>query len=260
MNDLLKPPRIGRRTIKVWLRNRDTWLKFYRASLVGNLAEPILFLLAFGLGLSRFITDIDGLPYINYIAPGLMLAAAMNAATFECTFGAYTRMSAQKTYDAIIVTPVSIEEVAAGDILWGASKGFLSAIVILAVLVPWGLAASPWLLLAPLLFLLASLMFASMSMIVTAFAPSYDYFAYYFSLVVSPMFFFSGVFFPLTSLPAWVRTVSWFMPLTHAVNISRGLATGNVSAVLLLDGLWMLVFTLAAGGLAINLIKKRLIK
>jgi lipooligosaccharide transport system permease protein len=260
MNGLLKPPRVGRRAFKVWLRNRDTWLKFYRASLVGNLAEPILFLLAFGLGLSRFITDIDGLPYINYIAPGLMLAAAMNAATFECTFGAYTRMSAQKTYDAIIVTPVSIEEVAAGDILWGASKGFLSAVVILAVLIPWGLAASPWLLLAPLLFLLSGLMFASMSMIVTAFAPSYDYFAYYFSLVVSPMFFFSGVFFPLSALPAWVRTVSWFMPLTHAVNISRGFATGEVSPRLLLDGLWMAVFTFASAWLAINLIKRRLIK
>ncbi len=260
MNALLRPPRVGRRAFKVWLRNRDTWLKFYRASLVGNLAEPILFLLAFGVGLSQFISDIDGLPYLNYIAPGLMLAAAMNAAAFECTFGAYTRMEAQKTYDAIIVTPVSIEEVAAGEILWGASKGFLSAVVILAVLVPWGLAASPWLLLAPVLFVLSGLMFSSLSLIVTAFSPSYDYFAYYFSLVISPMFFFSGVFFPLSALPAWVRTVSWFMPLTHAVNISRGLSTGAVSPRLLLDGLWMAVFTLAASWLAINLIRRRLIK
>lgn len=260
MNALLRPPRVGRRAVKVWLRNRDTWLKFYRASLVGNLAEPVLFLLAFGLGLSQFISDIDGMPYLNYIAPGLMLAAAMNAAAFECTFGAYTRMESQKTYDAIIVTPVSIEEVAAGEILWGASKGFLSAVVILTVLVPWGLAASPWLFLAPVLFVLAGLMFSALSLIVTAFAPSYDYFAYYFSLVISPMFFFSGVFFPLSALPAWVQTVSWFMPLTHAVNVSRGLAAGAVSPRLLLDGLWMLVFALAASWLAINLIKRRLIK
>ncbi len=257
---LLKPPRVGRRAFKVWLRNRDTWLKFYRASLVGNLAEPVLFLLAFGLGLSRFISDINGIPYINYIAPGLMLAAAMNAATFECTFGAYTRMAAQKTYDAIIVTPVSIEEVAAGEILWGASKAFLSATIILAVLIPWGLADSPWLVLAPVLFLLSGLMFASLALVVTAFAPSYDYFSYYFSLVVSPMFFFSGVFFPLDHLPPWVQTVSWFLPLTHAVNVSRGLATGHVTSRLLLEGLWMTVFTVAASWLAINLIKKRLIK
>jgi len=260
MIDLLTPPRVGRRAFKVWQRNRDTWLKFYKASLVGNLAEPILFLLAFGIGLSQFISDIDGMPYINYIAPGLMVAAAMNAATFECTFGAFTRMSAQKTYDAIVVTPVNIEEVAAGEILWGASKGFASAMTILVVLVLWGLASSPWLLLIPLLFLVEGLMFASLSLIVTAFSPSYDYFAYYFSLVVSPMFFFSGVFFPLSALPGWVQTVSWFMPLRHAVNLSRGLSTGNVSAPLLLDALWMVVFTLLSSWLAIKLIKRRLIK
>ena len=260
MIGLLTPPKVGRRAFKVWQRNRDTWLKFYRASLVGNLAEPILFLLAFGLGLSQFIKEIEGMPYINFIAPGLMVAAAMNAATFECTFGAFTRMSAQKTYDAIISTPVNIEEVAAGEILWGASKGFLSAIIILLVLVPWGLANSPWLLLAPALFLLEGLMFASLSLLVTAFSPSYDYFSYYFSLVVSPMFFFSGVFFPLSSLPDWVGTVSWFMPLTHAVNISRGLATGTVSAQLLGDVGWMVVFTFIASWLAIKLIKRRLVK
>jgi len=257
---LLKLPRVGRRAFKVWQRNRDTWLKFYKASLVGNLAEPVLFLLAFGIGLSQFISDIEGVPYINYIAPGLMVAAVMNAATFECTFGAFTRMSAQKTYDAIIVTPVNIEEVAAGEILWGASKGFISAVVILAVLVPWGLASSPWLLLSPMLFILEGLMFASLSLIVTAFSPSYDYFAYYFSLVVSPMFFFSGVFFPLSALPEWVRTVSWFMPLSHAVKLSRGLASGNISTHLLLDAVWMVVFTFIASWLAIKLIKRRLIK
>ncbi len=260
MIELLTPPRVGRRAYKVWQRNRDTWLKFYKASLVGNLAEPILFLLAFGLGLSRFISDIDGVPYIKYIAPGLMVAAAMNAATFECTFGAFTRMDAQKTYDAIMATPVNIEEVAAGEILWGASKGFFSALIILAVLVPWGLARSPWLLLSPPLFVLEGLMFASLSLTVTAFSPSYDYFAYYFSLVVSPMFFFSGVFFPLSALPSWVRTVSWFMPLTHAVNLSRAFATGNVSVHLLGDVVWMAVFTFLASWLAVKLIKRRLVK
>ena len=260
MNELFRPPRVGRRAFKVWQRNRDTWLKFYRASLVGNLAEPILFLLAFGLGLSRFITEIDGMPYINYIAPGLMAAAVMNAATFECTFGAFTRMSAQKTYDAIMVTPVNIEEVAAGEILWGASKGFLSATVILLILIPWGLADSSWIVAAPFLFFLEGLMFASLSLIVTAFSPSYDYFAYYFSLAVSPMFFFSGVFFPISNLPGWVGTVSWFMPLYHAVKISRALSTGNVSPALLLDALWMAVFTFVAAWLAVKLIKKRLVK
>jgi lipooligosaccharide transport system permease protein len=260
MIDILTPPRVGRRAIKVWQRNRDAWFRFYKASLIGNLAEPILFLLAFGLGLSKFISDVNGVPYINYIAPGLMVASAMNASSFECTFGSFTRMSTQKTYDAIMVTPVNIEEVAAGDILWGASKGVLSALIIMVVLAIWGLARSPWLVLAPVMFLVEGLMFASMALIVTAFAPSYDYYAYYFSLVVSPMFFFSGIFFPLSSLPAWVATAAWFMPLTHAVNIARGLATGNVSAGLLGDAAWMAVFTLCTSWVAVKLIKRRLVK
>lgn len=260
MKDIFIPPKVGRRALLVWKRNRDAWYKFYKASMVGNLAEPVLFLLAFGLGLSRFISEVNGVPYINYIAPGIMVASAMNASSFECTFGSFTRMSTQKTYDAIMVTPVNIEEVAAGDILWGASKGVLSAIVIMVVLVAAGLARSFWLVLAPPLFLLEGLMFASMSLIVTAFAPSYDYYAYFFSLVISPMFFFSGIFFPLDTLPHWVASAAWFMPLTHAVNVARGLATGNVSAGLAGDAAWMLVFTIVSSWLAVKLIKRRLVK
>lgn len=260
MIDLLTPPRVGRRMFKVWQRNRDAWYKFYKASMVGNIAEPILFLLAFGMGLSKFITDINGVPYINYISPGLMVASAMNASSFECSFGSFTRMSSQKTYDAIMVTPVNIEEVAAGDILWGASKGVLSAIIILIVLVAAGLVGSPWLLAAPPVFLLEGVMFASMALIITAFAPSYDYYAYYFSLVISPMFFFSGIFFPLETMPGWVQGAAWFMPLYHAVNLSRGLATGNVSVSLLGDLAWMAVFTTVTSWLAIKLIKRRLVK
>ena len=260
MRDILTPPKVGRRAYKVWQRNRDAWLKFYKASLIGNLGEPVLFLLAFGLGLSRYIKEINGVPYINFIAPGLVVATAMNASSFECTFGSFTRMETQKSYDAIMVTPVNIEEVAAGDILWGATKGFISAMIMLPVLVAFGLMESPWLLLSPLLFFLEGLMFAAMALIVTAFAPSYDYYAYYFSLVVSPMFFFSGVFFPLTSMPKWVETLAWFFPLTHSVNIARALADGDMYIGLIGDVAWMVVFSMLASWLAVKFIKRRLVK
>ncbi|HEY3346052.1 MAG TPA: ABC transporter permease [Nitrospirota bacterium] len=258
--DFLRPPEVGRRAFKVWQRNRDAWLKFYKASMVASLGEPILFLLAFGFGLGRFVKTVEGMPYINFLAPGLVIATAMNAASFECTFGSFTRMSTQKSYDAIIVTPVNIEEVAAGDIMWGATKGFISAIVMLPVLVAFGLMSSPWLLLSPALYLLVGLMFASMGLIITAFAPSYDYYAYYFSLVVSPMFFFSGIFFPLSGMPHWVQQLAWFFPLSHAVNVSRALATGNLYWGLLTDVLWMVALTLAAGWIAVKFIKRRLVK
>jgi lipooligosaccharide transport system permease protein len=155
---------------------------------------------------------------------------------------------------------VNIEEIAAGDILWGASKGVLSAVIILAVLVAAGLARSWWLLLSPPVFLLVGVMFASMALAVTAFAPSYDYYAYYFSLVISPMFFFSGIFFPLSTLPGWVADAAWFMPLTHAVNAARAMSSGGVSASLAAELAWMLVFTAASSWLSIKLIKRRLVK
>jgi len=260
MRDFLIPPRVGRRALKVWRRDMAAWFRFYKPSLIGNLAEPILFLVAFGFGLSKYITNIGGVPYINFIAPGLVVASAMNAASFECAFGSFTRMSAQKTYDAIIVTPVNIEEVAAGDILWGASKGFIAAVIMLPVLVAFRLMGSPWLLLSPFLYLLIGLMFASLALIVTAFAPSYDFYAYYFSLVISPMFFFSGIFFPLSGMPAWVGKAAWFLPLTHAVNVSRALATGSITFSLVGDVVWMMLFTTAASWVAIKLIKRRLVK
>jgi len=260
MIDILTPPRVGRRAIRVWQRNRDVWYKLYLASLVGNLGEPILFLLAFGLGLSRFVSEVDGMPYIKFIAPGLIVSAAMNASAFECTFGSFIRMTEQKTYDAIMVTPVSIEEVAAGDIMWGMSKGFISAVIIMPVFVIAGLMDSPWLVLVPVLALLVGLMVSSMSLVVTAFAPSFEFFTYYFTLVISPMFFFSGVFFPLSAMPAWVGRLAWFFPLTHAVNVTRGLASGNLAPSLIGDTAWMVVFTFVMTWVGIKLIKRRLIK
>jgi lipooligosaccharide transport system permease protein len=260
MIDILTPPRLGRRAIRVWQRNRDVWYKLYKASLVGNLGEPILFLLAFGYGLSKFVGSVDGVPYIQFIAPGLVVSAAMNASAFECTFGSFIRMTEQKTYDAIMVTPVNIEEVAAGDLLWGMTKGFISSSIILPVFVIAGLMHSPWLLLAPVLALLVGLMFSSMSLVVTAFAPTFEFFTYYFTLVISPMFFFSGIFFPLSAMPAWVGKAAWFFPLSHAVNVTRGLASGNLSTSLIGDVAWMLVFTLIMTWLGIKLIKRRLVK
>ncbi len=260
MIDLLRPPRVGRRAIRVWQRNRDVWYKLYLASLVGNLGEPILFLLAFGLGLSRFVGSVGGVPYIRFIAPGLVVSAAMNASAFECTYGSFIRMTEQKTYDAIMVTPVNVEEVAAGDILWGMSKGFISAVIIVPVFAIAGLMRSPWLLLSPALALFTGLMFSSMSLLVTAFAPSFEFFTYYFTLVISPMFFFSGVFFPLSAMPPWVGKAAWYFPLTHAVNLMRGLAWGGLQPSLIGDALWMFVFTLVSTWLGIKLIKRRLIK
>ena len=252
-------PEISLRFGRVWRRNLDVWLKYYKASLVGNLGEPFLYLIALGFGVGRFIQEIEGVSYLQFIAPGLVAASAMNSATFECTFGSFTRMTVQKTFHSIVATPISMEEVVVGDIFWGASKSLLSGTVILLVVFAIGLISSPFfLLIIPLIFLVG-IMFASLAMVITAISPSYDFFSYFFTLAVSPMFLFSGIFFPLNDLPEWAQALAWMLPLTHVVNMFRSLAFGTFTVSIFFDLIWISIFALVVFCLSVKLIKKRLI-
>jgi lipooligosaccharide transport system permease protein len=257
---MLKIPRITYLAFRVWQRNGNVWLKFYRASLIGNVGEPIFFLVALGYGLGRFMPELGGITYVQFLAPGIVLSSAMYSAAFECTFGSFTRMTTQKTYDAIICTPVSIEEVIAGEVIWGATKSLVTGAVILVIISLFGLMKSPLGILVIFLVFFEGIMFSGMSLIFTAFAPSYDFFSYYFTLVITPMFLFSGVFFPLEGMPEWVNLLSWFMPLTHAVNLGRGLVMGAMPDSSLLDVCWIIFFAVAVFYLSIYLIRRRLIK
>ena len=250
---------LSRRTATVWYRDAKVWTKFYKASILGNLGEPLLYLLAMGWGLGRMVGNVDGIPYIQFLAPGLICSTAMYAATFECTFGSFTRMTRQNTYDAILATPVSLEDIIAGEILWGATKGLLSGTAMLLVMSLFGLVTSFWSILALVLVFLIGLLFSSLSMIVTARAPSYDFFSYYFTLVIAPMFLFSGIFFPITNLPTWAQTFAWFLPLTHGVDISRALFSGNVDWSIFTDLLWLTVFSVLFFTVAVREIRKRII-
>ncbi len=246
-------------SLRVWQRDFDVWKKRYIASLTGNLGEPILFLLAMGFGLGSLIAPIEGTSYIEFIAPGLIGSAVMYGASFECTFGSYTRIAVQKTFDAIRVTPISIEEVTAGDMLWGATKGMIAGMIFLVVMLSFGLIKSWWVMLLPLLMVIHAVAFASLAMFFSSKAPSYDFFSYYFTLVISPMFLFSGIFFPLETLPIWVKGIAWFMPLTHFVDLSRGLVMGDIDWWALTDLLWLLLFTPIVVTLAISGVKKRVL-
>lgn len=245
---------------RVWLRNYESWKDFAIASLVGTVAEPLLYFAAMGFGLGRFVDDIQGQPYVAFLGPGLVAATAMNAAAFETTFGSFTRMTEQRTYEAIVMTPISVAEVVAGDILWAASKSLLGGAVILAIMVPLGLLQGPLALgILPLAFGVG-IMFGALGMAYTAMSPSYAFFNYFFTLVIGVMFLFSGVFFPLEGLPGWVGWAAWFLPLTHAVILMRALATGTLEASLVQHAVWLAVFTLAAFWLSVRLIRRRLIR
>ncbi|MCC6849782.1 MAG: ABC transporter permease [Deltaproteobacteria bacterium] len=249
-------------TLCVWRRDMESWRKYWKASLVGALGEPILALVAIGYGLGRFV-DIDpggaGVGYAQFLAPGILASAAMNAASFEATFGSFTRMTEQKTYDAILATPIGIREIVAGDALWAATKATLSGTAVLLVAVAAGLVRSPAACLLPAVALVVGLVFATMGLVVASRAQAYDFFTYYFTLVIAVMYFFSGIFFPLASLPGWARAVAWCLPLTHAVALSRACAAGTVGGAALLH-LGVLVFVLGTSyALAVRLVGRRLI-
>ncbi len=254
-------PRLTRRVWKVWQRNFDVFLKTIASNFLPSLLEPILYLLALGLGLGVFIQSIEGVPYINFIAPALVAISVMNGSFFECTFGSFVRMYYQKTFDAIIATPVSVEEVIAGELVWGATRATINSTTVLAVIAAFGLISSPLVLLVPLLAFLGGLMFASIAMCFTAIAPNIDFFNYPSFLLVTPMFLLSGTFFPLSQLPVPVQTAAQiFLPLTHVVNIVRGLVLGRTEIFLLLSLVWIAAVTIFFFVLSINLMKKRLIK
>ncbi len=243
---------------RVWRRDMESWRKYHRSSLVGALGEPILSLLAIGYGLGKFVA-LPGESYAQFLAPGILAAAAMNAASFEATFGSFTRMTEQKTYDAILATPIGIRELVAGDVLWAASKATLSGTAVLLVAALAGLVHSAWALLLPPVALLIGLVFGAMGLIVSARAPAYDFFTYYFTLVITVMYLFSGVFFPIESLPPWARTAAWALPLTHAVAIVRALVQGSVGPIVVVHVLALLAVLLVSFAVAVRLVTRRLI-
>ena len=245
---------------RVWLRNFESWKDFAVASLVGTVAEPLLFFAAMGFGLGRVVDEIQGQPYVAFLAPGRGGSTAMNAATVETTFGSFTRMNEQRTYEAIVMTPISVGEVVAGDILWAASKSLLAGAVILAFMLPLGLLAGPLAAAVLPLTFAVGIMFGALGMAYTAIAPSYTFFNYFFTLVIGVMFLFSGVFFPLDGLPSWVGWAAWFLPLTHAVILMRALTSGTLEPSMWVNGAWLAAFTLAAFWLSVRLIRRRLIR
>jgi lipooligosaccharide transport system permease protein len=259
-------PKLTYRVWKVWRRNFDVFTKTIRVNFLPSLLEPILYLLAFGFGLGGFIPSIQGQSYIAFIAPALVAISVMNGSFFECTFASFVRMYFQKTFDAIVATPVNVEEVVAGELLWGATRATINTSIVLSVVAVFGLISTPlFLLVIPLAFF-GGLMFASMAMCFTSVAPNIDFFNFPSFLFLTPMFFLCGTFFPLTSLPTAAQSVAMALPLTHVVNIVRGLVSGHLEpilglnplALILISLIWIIAMGLFFFVLSINLMKKRL--
>lgn len=254
------PPNISHGVFAVLMRNIRVWKRYFFSGLVGNLAEPLLSLIALGYGLGALVPQINGMSYIQFIAPGLVISAAMYAATFEGTFGTFTRLDPQHTFEGILSTTVGVTEIAIAEILFASFKALAAGTSVLIIVVFFGLVESPFAVFVPFLTFLCGLIFAGLAVIFCSASPTYDFFNYYFTLVVTPVFLFSGIFFPLDQLPSWVQSVAWFSPLTHAVDASRALFVGRLDRSLVADIVWLMVVATFPVFPAVRLFYRRLVK
>jgi lipooligosaccharide transport system permease protein len=252
------PPGFVSGMYQVAARNLIVWRSYLLPSVLGNFGEPMLYLLALGFGLGAIIPELHGMSYAEFIAPGLIVSTVMYTSTFEATFGTYTRLVSQKTFDALLATPITVPEIVAGEVMFCGVKSAFGAASVLCVITLFGLTPS-WLSLAvvPLGFV-AGLMFSSMALVMTAVARSYEFFNYYFTLLVAPMFLFSGIFFPLDRAPRWAATFAEFLPLTHVVRLSRALVRGDPGPGLLFDLAVVVAVLLVAYTAAFSLLRSRM--
>lgn len=251
-------PRLSLRFIPIWRRHFKVWKKMAGPSILGHLADPVIYMLGLGYGLGAMLPEIGGMPYITFLAAGTVCYSTMNAASFEAMYSGFARMHEQRTWDAILNTPITLDDIVLSEIAWAATKSLLSGCAVLAVIWALGLSHSPLTLWLIPLALLIGLCFASLGLIITAIAPGFEFFMYYFTLVITPMMLLCGVFFPVDQLPSALQAVSSALPLTHAIDIARPLMKDTMPADWLLHAAVLLGYMMTGFYVSLVLFRKRL--
>ena len=245
------------RWIPVWRRNMLVWRKLLAAALLTNLADPLIMLFGLGYGLGALMPSIQGMSYIAFFAAGQLCTATMFTASFESMFSGFSRMHGQRTWDAILYAPLVIDDVVAGEIMWAASKAWLTGSTILGVVLVFGLASSPLVLFALPAAFLVGLAFSAVGLVMTVLARGWDFFSFYMTLVMTPMMMISGVFFPAERLPAPLLAVAQALPLYHGVELVRPLLAGQVPQHIALHLAVLLGYAAAGYFLAIRFARRR---
>ena len=253
-------PQLSLRFIPIWRRHMLVWWKVAIPSILGHLADPLIYMLGLGYGLGSLIPEMGGTSYLLFLAGGTLCYSTMNSASFEALYSGFSRMHHQRTWDAILNTPITLDDIILSEILWAATKSLMSGMAVLLVIWILGMSHTLLSLWTITLALLIGLCFASLGLIMTALAPSYDFFMYYFTLVITPMMMLSGVFFPVDQLPTALQSVSVVLPLTHAIDLARPMLIGNMPQNILLHLAVLLAYTLAGFYLSLILFRHRLSK
>jgi lipooligosaccharide transport system permease protein len=270
----------------LWIRVGSVWfrhMRVYAKNLISNglppFLEPLIFLAGIGLGLGLDLGSLYGIPYPLFLAAGLFMTTSMFTAAFECSFGTFIRLEFDKVYDGMLAAPMSADNLLIGEILWAGTKGFFFSLCVLIVislallvLHVENIFSGVLIILIPFVGFINGVMFGSFSLLVTSFVKNINHFNFYFTGFLSPMFFFSGVVFPVGNLPPVLQQLAEVFPLTHTVRIARALCLHGLRAKyigmnpgfllradLLWDAAYIVVFVVLIGYLATARLKKRLI-
>jgi lipooligosaccharide transport system permease protein len=259
-----KPPELWTRLFSVWYRH----FRVYTRNIISNgfpaFIEPLIFLVAIGIGLGMFVESINGIPYITFLASAIVVPTAMYTAAFECTFGTFIRLEFDKVYDGMLASSITINDLFTGEIIFAGTKGcFFSAIVLFVITlfgIPLNIEPEYTAIFIPVVGLLTGFMFGAFSLYVTSFVDTINHFNFYFTGFLTPLFFFSGIVFPLDHLPDILQIVSEILPLVHSVEIVRSLYFNTYKIRLIYDLIYILLYTIIFAYFALKRLEKRLIQ
>ena len=258
-NTRVYPP-LYKRIASVWYRHFRVYISNFFSNALPPFLEPIIFLAGMGIGIGAYIQNMGSMSYVLFLASGLIVTSSMYTASFECTFGTFIRLEFDKIYDGMLGAPISPRNLIMGELLFVGTKGFFFSFAVLLVIWIMGIINYPLSFLTVFVGFLTGIMFGTLSMLITSFVKNINHFNFYFTGLLTPMFFFSGVVFPIENLPKALIFIAEIVPLTHVVRLSRAFCVpGNFHAGLLLDLLYCLVFIIIVGWFAVKGLKNRMI-
>ena len=246
--------------LKVWSRNAQVFLTLWKFNFLPALAEPLLFIFVMGLGIGSYIKEIQGVPYLDFVAVGILGSSSIMQATFECTYGSFFRMRIQNTFEVIISTPISADEVGLAEVAWGAARGLVNSTLVFFILLFMGVFHRWQVIFLPPIMFLAAFNFSAIALLVTSRIAQMEYFRFYFAGFVLPAQFLCGTFFPVSRFPEAVQIFAWIIPFTSFIDISRSLMLGQPARSLFLELSWALGTTLVFTELSVRSMHRRLVK
>jgi lipooligosaccharide transport system permease protein len=240
-------------TLSVWWRNASMYRRTWKANILPNFFEPVFYLAAIGVGVGSYIQEMGGTSYARFLAPGLICVAAMNGASFEVTYNVFVRLTWEKTYDAMLTTPIEPDDVLAGEVLWALTRAAIYGGAFFLVVAAFGYAPLPRALLALPAIPLAGLLFAALGIAFSLRIGKIDHMSFYFTLFLTPLFLFSDVFFPIEERlsGAWLL-VAEILPLLHPVRAARAAFDGTLG----LRTLWDVGYVLGVSALLLALARR----